>query len=124
MARLKCTAIEVLMNVSDLRADYRLGKMLWLFKDKYLNYLKDQSGPGGRGTASVTPVIDAVQPAEGTDSANEEKLEVESSFNIETAIFEDFEALFEAGRGDDAPLLDLGALTGKERTLETSFRTV
>ena len=40
VARLKCTAIEVLMNVSDLRADYRLGKMLWLFKDKYLNYLK------------------------------------------------------------------------------------
>ena len=122
VARLKCTAIEVLMNVSDLRADYRLGKMLWLFKDKYLNYLKDQSGPGGRGTASVTPVIDAVQPAEGTDSANEEKLEVESSFNIETAIFEDFEALFEAGRGDDAPLLDLGALTGKGKDVGDILR--
>ena len=70
----------------------------------------------------MTPVIDAVQPAEGTDSANEEKLEVESSFNIETAIFEDFEALFEAGRGDDAPLLDLGALTGKGKDVGDILR--
>ena len=54
MSQLKTTAIDILMNISDLRASYRLATVLWYWRDRYLSSAAQKNG----GSNQILPTMD------------------------------------------------------------------
>ena len=124
VAQLKTTAIDILMNISDLRASYRLATVLWYWRDRYLSSAAQKNG----GSNQILPTMDGKAgearlplgtAADEDNVSSPDNVDDENHLDqLEEEIFMDFESLFEHNHlGDrdesDAVELDLARLTGQ-----------
>ena len=131
VAQLKRSAIEILMKISDLRANYRLAAILWDFRSKYMykyNHRHHHNPEETNSSSQVMPLMSGKSPAEevrgptSTGGNNTALATADSSSmyegnffaTLEEEIFINFEKLFNPGPdAADAVELDLDKLTGE-----------